>query len=143
MKEAIIKVKGPIAIIIVLFCLMFLYKTFFVKDDEGLLVQEEVSETRRQIDKDLLPLLSLVRNVNFNGAIFTDPVFQSLTDFSKPIEPEPEGRENPFAGSLMPSKNSSGEVILFSGGTEDTSRSSNSGSQGGANNRSGLPPGDF
>ncbi len=121
MKELIQKAKVPIIIFVVLF-LCFVGYNVFIKSDEGDAIVEYAvsadSETRQQLDKDILPLLTLVKNVQFDGTLFSDPTFQSLADFSKPIEPEDKGRDNPFAGSLVgPSDTTNQRALLFSGGT--------------------------
>ena len=48
-------------------------------------------------DQDLVQTLLALRAVKLDGAVFSDPGFQSLKDFSTQIVPEPVGRPNPFA----------------------------------------------
>jgi len=50
-----------------------------------------------QAGKEILALLVDLKSIRLDGSLFADPVFQSLEDFSIPIEPEPRGRTNPFA----------------------------------------------
>ena len=45
----------------------------------------------------LIQSLAALRAVELDGAIFSNPAFRALRDFSTPITPEPVGRENPFA----------------------------------------------
>ena len=45
----------------------------------------------------LVQSLNDLRSVTLDGAIFTNPSFQALKDFSTPIVPEPVGRADPFA----------------------------------------------
>lgn len=47
---------------------------------------QEVVDTLRQLDA-----------VKLDGAIFSEPAFAALKDFSTQIVPEPVGRPNPFA----------------------------------------------
>ena len=46
---------------------------------------------------DLVETLLALRAVKLDGAIFSEPAFAALVDFSTPIIPEPVGRPNPFA----------------------------------------------
>ena len=50
----------------------------------------------------LVQTLSTLRGVSLSGTIFSNPSFAALQDFTKPVVPEPVGRENPF---LPPSGN--------------------------------------
>lgn len=45
----------------------------------------------------LLVALSNLHTIKLNGAVFSDPAFQSLSDFGVTIPPQPTGRRNPFA----------------------------------------------
>lgn len=42
-------------------------------------------------------LVSELRPISFNNAIFSDPNFMSLTDITTPVTPEAQGRLDPFA----------------------------------------------
>ena len=42
-------------------------------------------------------LVSEMRSISFNTAIFSDPRFTYLTDITQPITPETSGRTDPFA----------------------------------------------
>lgn len=132
MKELIQKAKIPLIIFGVLFLFFVAYNVFIKEEESDDIVEYAVtdSDTRRQLDKDILPLLTLVKNIRFDGSLFTDPSFQSLADFSRPIEPEDKGRPNPFSGALVgPSDTTNQGALLFSGGTASTS-----------SNGSGLKP---
>lgn len=48
-------------------------------------------------DQELVSTLLALRAVKLEGAIFQDPAFLTLKDFSTQIIPEPVGRPNPFA----------------------------------------------
>lgn len=48
------------------------------------------------VTQELLVTLSNLRAIELSSAIFTDPVFASLTDFGVVIPQEPVGRRNPF-----------------------------------------------
>ena len=48
-------------------------------------------------DQNLVSTLLALRAVKLDGAVFSEPSFQSLQDFSTQIVSEPVGRANPFA----------------------------------------------
>ena len=50
-----------------------------------------------QTSQELVTILSTLRAIKLDGAIFSEPAFSSLKDFSTQINPEPVGRPNPFA----------------------------------------------
>lgn len=45
----------------------------------------------------LLSILSDLKTIQLNGAVFNDPAFRSLTDFGVVLTPESAGRRDPFA----------------------------------------------
>src|SRR3989338_6324194 len=45
----------------------------------------------------LIQSLAVLSTVQLDGAIFSNPSFTTLVDFSLPITVEPVGRENPFS----------------------------------------------
>jgi hypothetical protein len=45
---------------------------------------------------EILALLNDLKRLSFDEALFNDPRFQSLVDFSVEIAPQPKGRRNPF-----------------------------------------------
>lgn len=61
----------------------------------------ELLSTENVIDngpeQELVSTLLALRAVKLDAAIFSDPAFMSLKDFSTQIVPEPVGRPNPFA----------------------------------------------
>lgn len=59
-----------------------------------ILAQEGIENVQ---GKEILNLLADLRNISLDGTIFSDPVFRSLEDFSREIQPQPKGRQNPFA----------------------------------------------
>lgn len=64
---------------------------------EAGLVTETFESPATEADRDLVATLLQLRAVSLDGAVFQDPVFQSLFDFGSEIVPEPVGRTNPFA----------------------------------------------
>jgi hypothetical protein len=49
------------------------------------------------LGQDLLAALALLRTLQLDTALFSDPAFRSLSDWGKDIPPQPVGRRNPFA----------------------------------------------
>lgn len=49
------------------------------------------------IGRELLVTLRELRSLTLDGNFFTDPIFQSLRDFSVPLPVQTVGRRNPFA----------------------------------------------
>ncbi len=47
--------------------------------------------------KEFVGQLLAIQNIKFNLALFADPVFQGLQDWSREIMPQETGRPNPFA----------------------------------------------
>jgi len=62
----------------------------------GSFAEEALTVTSGATGGDLLGILSDLQQIKLDGTIFTDPVFQNLTDFSVEIPPEPISRPNPF-----------------------------------------------
>jgi hypothetical protein len=55
----------------------------------------------RAAQQQLISLLRDLRAIKLDLSVFEDPRFRSLTDFTPVIEPEPVGRENPFAPTTV------------------------------------------
>lgn len=49
------------------------------------------------VGQDLLAALALLKTIQLDTSIFTDPIFKSLSDWGKAIPKQPVGRRNPFA----------------------------------------------
>ena len=49
------------------------------------------------LSQEILTTLGQLHTIRLDPAIFTDPVFASLTDFGVTIPPQNAGRRNPFA----------------------------------------------
>jgi len=67
------------------------------REPEALLTTSTPGGAARTEDQQLVATLLALRAVTLESAIFDDPSFVSLRDFSTTIVPEPVGRENPFA----------------------------------------------
>jgi hypothetical protein len=70
------------------------YFVFFGEDSGPLLSS---GATPSPVSQELLITLSNLRTINLDETLFSDPVFQSLSDFGVVIPPELIGRRNPFA----------------------------------------------
>lgn len=55
-----------------------------------------VGQAERETQEFLLHLGEL-QTIELSTALFSDPRFDSLVDFTEPVEPVPFGRPNPFA----------------------------------------------
>lgn len=75
--------------------LVALYFLFF-SGSSATPVLSSSDQGTNQASQTLLVTLSNLHTIRLNGAIFSDPVFVSLTDFGVVIPPEAVGRRNPF-----------------------------------------------
>ena len=125
MKELIIKIKIPLIVVGALFVAFFIYNSFIKTPAPTSLLQKSTSTTspaNDQVAKDILPLLSKIKDISLDDKFFNDPVFVSLQDFGQQIVEEEQGRPNPFAPSFSRAASSSLEGVSF----EDISASSTS-----------------
>lgn len=77
------------------------------------------SPTLEGEDQQIVATLLTLRAVTLSSAIFSDPAFMSLKDFTQAIRPEPVGRENPFAplsGAAAATSNSTQSAQIFAPG---------------------------
>lgn len=59
------------------------------------------------VGADIAVLLAQINSLQIDAAIFQDPVYQSLNDFTNEVAPLPQGKKNPFAplpGTVVPAK---------------------------------------
>lgn len=90
--------QTAILVIVIIIIAFFAYTYFFTGNDESnaVLQTEQVSEVT-PADQDLISLLLELKAITLDEAIFSDPTFRSLQDFSQELVNEPVGRVNPFA----------------------------------------------
>ena len=83
------------AILVVLGVAGYFYAT---RDRTGdaLLTATDFSTSTSAVDGDLLTALRQLKQLKLDASIFSNPVWESLTDFSSAIPPQPAGRPNPF-----------------------------------------------
>ena len=71
---------------------------FFLRGESGdSLLTKTATEGTRPVEQELITLLLQLRSIRLDEGIFASPVFDSLNDFSQPLQAEPVGRPNPFA----------------------------------------------
>jgi len=117
MMEILKKAKVPIIIIIALALVFVIYNKVFKKEEvvDGLARTSDAENLgRKSPSQDFIPLLNLIKSVDFDDRFFSDPVFKSMVDFSEPIKQEDRGRENPFSAGIISSENNiAGSGIIF------------------------------
>jgi hypothetical protein len=92
------KTKQIIIAVIVIGIAFFGFKMFFTSDvpsDVSLSV-DGAGDTYIQEGQEILVLLEQLSNINLDNSIFSNQIFLSLVNFEKPLEPQIEGRPNPF-----------------------------------------------
>lgn len=75
----------------------FLYYFIIRQPDAPDLTLESYSVEQTKIQSELLNTLRNIQSIQLDQNLFTDPVFNSLIDFGRPLVLEPAGRANPFA----------------------------------------------
>lgn len=90
---------GAVLIIVVLGGGYWWYSGGSEPSDDGpsLVAGQPGSESALAADSEILSLLEDLREIDFNERFLTSSEFRSLQDFSIDIQPQPLGRDNPFA----------------------------------------------
>ncbi len=86
--------KLAILVGVLLLAGLFVYMNFFTAPAQDALT---TSSTDTALSQDLLVTLQNLHTIKLDNGIFSDPAFQSLTDFGVTIPAEEVGRRNPFA----------------------------------------------
>lgn len=127
--ESIFKNKKIIFGIIIVILAFFAYGAFFVvgdKEDTGGLSRQAVS-TSVNVDGEITDLedgpakefvmqLLAIQNISFKLSLFEDVVFRNMVPVDDTIQPQPQGRRNPFLpfevvdGVVTPSAQDLGEA---------------------------------
>lgn len=87
----------------IFFCLSLIFVCFFAyqywtkADTSSQLISSGVGSTAGSIGSETLQILSELRTLKLDEDIFSDKAFRSLEDFSMELQPQPVGRNNPFA----------------------------------------------
>jgi hypothetical protein len=108
---AFIKNNKVVGGIVVLVLLALCYWAFFSGGGSGAPLSS-TSTAASPSSQDLLVALSNLQTIQLNDAVFTDPVFESLTDFGVTIPPQTPGRSNPFAPISPSSPTTSGTPVI-------------------------------
>ncbi len=85
-------VLGVVAAVVVAGLCYYLYTS----TGQGALLSETNGSTS-PVSQQILTTLGQLRAVQLNPALFSEPVFTSLSDFGVTIPPQQAGRRNPFA----------------------------------------------
>lgn len=84
-------VQGGIAAVLLL---TLVYYVWTSAENSAVLTS---SEGTSPLSQEILTTLGQLRTIRLDPAVFTDPVFISLTDFGVTIPPQQPYRRNPFA----------------------------------------------
>ncbi|MEX0933241.1 MAG: hypothetical protein WDZ74_00665 [Candidatus Paceibacterota bacterium] len=107
------KTLTTILIVVIIASALLLVYYFFLRPEGGSsvvgegLVHESASaeidsftnfeSLSSQTGRELLSLLDDLRSISFDSGFIQNTAFSNLEDFSRPLEPQTPGRENPFA----------------------------------------------
>ncbi len=70
---------------------------YYVWNSAGSSALLTTTEENSPLSQEILATLEQLHTIKLNAAVFSDPVFASLTDFGVTIPPQNAGRRNPFA----------------------------------------------
>lgn len=87
------KLVGIIAALLVVAVGWYVLSSSSGAPESSLVAASATSEDNQQ----LISTLNVLRAVKLDTAVFSNPSFQSLQDYSTPVVPEPVGRPDPFA----------------------------------------------
>ena len=91
------KTYGAIVIVVLVFVLAYFYMSGDSSTSTANTGTLTAGSTYGAVGSSELSLLNQVRSLRIDTALFRDPVFLSLQDYSVSIPPENVGRPNPFA----------------------------------------------
>jgi hypothetical protein len=78
--------------------LWFGYIIFFDTDTDDLSVENAaLASTIEREKNEFLKQQRILDQIDFTDTVFDDDRFNALVDYRQDLEPEPAGRENPFA----------------------------------------------
>ncbi len=85
-------------IILVIAGLGFLGYNYLSRNNstDELITRQDLTDTSK-MGAEVLSALNQLKTLKLDAGVFSDKTFTSLTDFSKPLNPEPVGRTNPFS----------------------------------------------
>lgn len=92
------KNKKIIITVVVLIAIFFGYNTFFVSDGpDTLLTSTGATDSTSLLGADIIKAINQIDSLELDRNVFDDPVYRSLVYRGEDINPEPVGRNNPFA----------------------------------------------
>ena len=83
----------PIGAGVALLLAIYVYMTYFSNTSTAALVASDASAS---LSQNLLVTLQNLHTIKLDNSVFSDPAFQSLTDFGVVIPQQAVGRRNPF-----------------------------------------------
>lgn len=87
--------KAAIALGVLLIAGIFVYTTFFLSSAPVATLTSSDSDST--LSQNLLVTLQSLHTIKLDNSIFSEPAYQSLTDFGVVIPQQTPGRRNPFA----------------------------------------------
>ncbi len=119
MSGALKKYQIPILVAILVIGGFIAYSYFFTSKPQAALTAT-APQNASGVDDDLISLLAQLKTIRLDGSFFSDPVYQSLQDFSQQLVPEPVGRPDPFAPLSGPAPLSGKQGPAITSGTTST-----------------------
>ncbi len=104
LKDNKIYIAGVVAVA----ALLWIYFMYFSGSSSAPTLTSD--QTDSPISQDILVTLSNLHTIRLNDAIFSDPVFTSLTDYGVAIPAQNAGRPNPFSS---PSRRAGGRTGTY------------------------------
>jgi len=90
--------KVILVIVVIIIALLAFYGMSSGGNSNNALLSTKSTATNTTVnDRELLQLLTDMRNIHLEGHIFESAAYTSLQDFGRSIVPEPVGRKDPFA----------------------------------------------
>ena len=86
-----------VLIAIALACVLYLGYMYFGSSADDAALVSSTPEDEIAVDRELLQLLSQIKQIRLDASLFESPIFKSLEDYSQTIPSEAVGRANPFA----------------------------------------------
>ncbi len=92
------KIKQIIIVIVIVGISFFGFKMFFTSDTPAgvSLSVDSSGDTYFSAGQEILLLLEQLSNISLDNSIFSNQIFLSLVSFERPLDPQIEGRPNPF-----------------------------------------------
>ena len=88
---------------------IYVYMTYFSSPSSATVTS---SDSNLALSQNLLVTLQNLHTIKLDGSVFSEPAFQSLTDFGVTIPPEAVGRRNPFVPISSGVVQTSGTVTI-------------------------------